>query len=295
MTGEENMKPAFRTFWLPGSPSTGRNRERTGHASGRLCALAVLLAIAPVARAQCVAPPTGAMVAWYPLDEFGGGLSANLATGNTGVWSPSAPTPIAGMVGEALMFNGVDNYVDAADSTITNFGPAGTAPCSGGDFSSCTGDFSIDAWVNIAQHPVLPMPIVDKRGAGGLGYEMYINANRIGLQLADGTGPVGYDNYDSPGLRFTTGVWHHVAVTVKRTSAIRFYFDGAVKGSVVPAHTSSLVNNGILRIGANGPANPGGSVFFDGAIDELEIYNRVLTGAEIQAIFLAGTNGKCKP
>jgi hypothetical protein len=235
------------------------------------------------------------MVAWYPMDEPSGGFSANLATGNLGVWSSPSPTPVVGMVSNALNFNGVNNYVDSLDSIVTNFGPAGTT-CSGGDFSSCTGDFTIDAWVNIPSHPSLPMAIVDKRGPGPIGYEFYINANRIGIQLADGTGAVGYDNYDSPGLRFTTGVWHHVAAAVKRTSNIRWYFDGVLKGTSVPAHTGSLVNKGILRIGSNGPDNSGGGfVPFSGAIDELEIYNRALSTAEIQSIFAAGANGKCKP
>jgi hypothetical protein len=45
---------------------------------------------------------------------------------------------------------------------------------------------------------------------------------------------------------------------------------------------------------ANGPAN-GGTSFFNGLLDELEIFNRVLTAAEVKAIFAAGSAGKCKP
>ena len=33
---------------------------------------------------------------------------------------------------------------------------------------------------------------------------------------------------------------------------------------------------------------------FDGRIDELSIYNVALTASQIQAIFNAGTDGKCK-
>jgi hypothetical protein len=285
-----------RISWVPGLLSTRQNRVCAGQVIAGLCASALLLTTTPAVLGQCDPPPSGTMVAWYPLDESGGGFSANPATGNTGVWSSSPPVPVPGMVGNALSFNGVNNYVDAPSSIVTNFGAVGTTPCRGGDFSSCTGDFTIDAWVNIPVHPTLPEPIVDKRGAGPIGYSFYINANRIGLQLADGTGLVGYDNYDSPGLRFTPGVWHHVAAAVKRNSVIVWYFDGVAHGTTVPAHTGSLANDGILRIGANGPANPGGGSFpLNGMIDELEIYNRYLTGAEIKGIFNAGLNGKCKP
>ena len=104
---------------------------------------------------------------------------------------------------------------------------------------------------------------MDKRGPGPIGYSFYINANRIGLQLADRTGPVGYDNYNSPAVPALVDFhWHHVAVSVSRTKALVWFVDGVARGYSVPAHTGSLVNEASLRIGANGPDNPGG--FFQG-------------------------------
>ncbi len=263
-----------------------------GRVISGICAFGLLLASAPLGLAQCFQAPTGTMVAWFPFDTEDVGLYFNPATGNKGTSGSSVPTNVPGKVGVALSFNGVDNYVDSANTIVTNFGSA--VACVDGDVSNCTGNFSIELWINIPAHPGVPMPIVDKRGTGGFGYEMYISGNRIGLQLADGTGSLGYDNYDSPALPLTTGVWHHVAATVKRTSAIRWYFDGASHGSTVPAHTGPLENDGIMRIGANGPGNPGGSTPFQGLMDELSIYNRVLTAAEIQGIYQAGSSGKCR-
>src|SRR5450755_4095942 len=99
-------------------------------------AMAMALAIPTIAHAQaCDRPPTGTMVAWYPFDEAVGNTSANLATGNTGVWSPTPPTPVNGVVAGALNFNGINNYVDMPDSIVTNFGPAGGATC-GGSYST---------------------------------------------------------------------------------------------------------------------------------------------------------------
>ncbi len=37
------------------------------------------------------------------------------------------------------------------------------------------------------------------------------------------------------------------------------------------------------------------SAFFNGLIDEVGLYNRALSALEIQAIFSAGSTGKCKP
>jgi hypothetical protein len=266
-----------------------------------VCAMAIALATPPMAHAQsaCDPPPTGTMVAWYPFDELAGPTSANLATQNTGVWtSVPWPTPVPGEVAGGLKFNG-SNYIDTPDSIVTNFGPAGAATCGGGDYSTCQGDFSVDVWVNI---PVLPNGnpevIVDKRDATPIGYSFYLYGNTfyspyawLGLQMGDSTG---FANYGSPFLAgLKKGTWHLVAVTVKRTGKITWYLDGAAKGTSVPTQMGSLVNKVPLRIGANSPA--WGGAYFNGSMDELEMFNRVLTAAEIKAIYAAGLNGKCKP
>jgi hypothetical protein len=267
-------------------------------------AMAMALAIPTIAHAQaCDRPPTGTMVAWYPFDEAVGNTSANLATGNTGVWSPTPPTPVDGVVAGALNFNGINNYVDMPDSIVTNFGPAGGATC-GGSYSTCQGNFSIDVWVYVPSFPSYYVyAIVDKRDSHPHGYELALYGNSfyspytsMVVQLADSTG---YTIYGSPSLPdLTAGAWHHVAITVKRrgtpSGLLTWYLDGASKGTSAIAHTGSLVNHSPLRIGANGAAN-GGSNSFNGSMDELEIFNRVLTPAEVQAIFAAGSSGKCKP
>lgn len=270
-----------------------QNRQRLNRVITALCAIAALAATAPAILAQCAPPPAGTMVAWYPLDQLG--FSANMATGNNGTWSSPPPQPVYGKVGVALQFDGASTYVDSTTSIVTNFGVASTPTCAGGDNSTCPGDFSIEAWVNIPVRPSLPEAIVDKRGPGPVGYSFYINANRIGLQIAD---PYIYVNLDSKGVSWTLGEWHHVAVTVKRggpqlNGIIHYYFDGNSAGTAVPLPLYSLANDGPLRIGANGPDNPGG--FFKGDIDEVAIYNRVLTAAEVEGIYNAGAYGKCLP
>jgi hypothetical protein len=38
----------------------------------------------------------------------------------------------------------------------------------------------------------------------------------------------------------------------------------------------------------------GGGEFFNGGLDELEIFNRALNATEVQSLFNAGSAGKCK-
>ncbi len=255
---------------------------------------------------MCVPPPNSTMVAWYPFDETAGPTAANLATGNTGTHINN-PTPISGKVDGALRFNGIDNYVESPSTIATNFGPANTPGfCqtgAQGSYSSCLGDFSIDAWIRLPPNaPTSVMTIVDKRDpVTDRGYHLFVLNNQLGVQLTDSI----FFNYLSisiPTLR--NGLWHHVAVTVDRRvgnsttmGEIRWYHNGA---EISPLGTNnpinrpgSLANNSPLRIGTRTASSPL-SGWFRGDIDELEIFNRVLSDAEVNSIYSAGSFGKCK-
>jgi hypothetical protein len=269
--------------------------------------IAIALATASIAGAQtcpplpagAVYPPTGTMVAWYPFDETAS-PSVNLATGAKVTWGGTV-TPMTGEVKGALNF--ASGYIDTPSSIVTNFGPAGTSSCPNfGIDSTCEGNFSIDAWVNLAALPTGNVNvIVDKRSAADIGYEFFLYGDPpdeggfawMGLQLGDKTH--GYTNYGTVGLStLTPNAWHHVAVTVAREGSITFYLDGLSVGTVVPAQTGTLVNTSPLRIGEQGAPNGGGSNFI-GGLDELQIFNRVLTATEVSNIYTAGPAGQCKP
>jgi hypothetical protein len=95
------------------------------------------------------------------------------------------------------------------------------------------------------------------------------------------------------------GQWKHVA-GVFNGSSIKIYVNGVLEGSS-PIGGTIASDTRPLTIGAGNndlytDFNP--SAFanqWHGAIDEVEIFNRALSASEIQAIFTAGSAGKCKP
>ncbi|MDW8110511.1 MAG: LamG-like jellyroll fold domain-containing protein [Candidatus Bipolaricaulota bacterium] len=208
------------------------------------------------------------------------------------------------MVGGALQFDGVDDFVEVPDG-------AGTL-----SHGNPTSNFTIDAWVKVNPGDASGVrPIVDKRfdfpdsqnpNVHTRGYAFYLFNGQLGFQIADDIaglsqicdgGPpftANCTNYVSTGPNIADGQWHHVAVTVQRTGTpeIRLYVDGNVvltRGARTGNANSSIP----LLIGAGYPiviSKP----FFKGAIDEVEIFNRALDQSEIQAIFKAGPAGKCK-
>jgi hypothetical protein len=87
-----------------------------------------------------------------------------------------------------------------------------------------------------------------------------------------------------------------VAAVVDRadtTNGVRLYVDGNLVFTGAPL-SGDLDNTSDLFMGVRTPGQGGGG-FFAGCLDEVELIKRALTQQEIQAIFQAGSAGKCKP
>jgi hypothetical protein len=228
----------------------------------------------------CVEPPSG-MVAWWPLDETSGSTSIDLAGFNNIGTRINGPIPVPAKVLGGLQFDGINDYVEVPDHSELNFG---------------TGNFSIDAWVKTSANTNIKI-IVDKQTLNGYnyqGYSFYLNYGYLTVQLADGVPPNYFTNY-SPAVFVADGNWHHVAVTVSRSliNGILFYKDGVATQFGDPTvRSGSLDNTSPLMIGRQSYTD---QFEFNGILDEIELFNRVLTSQEIVAIFQADSAGKCKP
>ncbi|MCL5030085.1 MAG: SpaA isopeptide-forming pilin-related protein [Bacteroidetes bacterium] len=235
----------------------------------------------------CVDPPSG-MVAWWSFDYSSKDSQQDLAGYNNFGTKMNGPTAVAGKVLGALQFDGVDDYVEVADHSELNFG---------------TGDFSFDAWIKTSDAQGVRI-ILDKRiEISGLitdykGYSVFLNDGKLSLQLANGVLFNSYTNYTSPVL-VADGNWHHIAITVSRTNTqgIIFYLDGVqIQFGNPTGYQGSLTNSSSLKIGHQTLVGSfSGIGTFKGILDEIELFKRVLTPQEVQAIYNAGSAGKCKP
>jgi len=179
-----------------------------------------------------------------------------------------------GLVGDALEFDGYDHYVAVPDSEALSLREAG----------------SVEAWIRADSH----------RGFAGVlhkGEKKDFSDEAWTLQFwgSDGTLSVIIVGDDGTLLRldstFTlnTGEWYHVAATWD-TESLRLYINGSENNSRTNTVGPVRVTDGRLIIGAqlaelyNGTY---GHVGFDGVIDEVAVYSRVLTPQEILAHFEA--------
>jgi len=95
---------------------------------------------------------------------------------------------------------------------------------------------------------------------------------------------------DALSVKYSTnlrdGLWHHVVVTYSGSGAasdVKMYVDGAQVSASIALNTltSSILNNAALSIGAGG----GGTNKFTGQLDDLRIYNKELTSAEVSKLY----------
>jgi len=224
----------------------------------------------PTLTPPCVTPPAD-MIAWWTADNTTADLSGNGYNG-TFFQPPGAYT--AGKVGAAFSFPTVPDFVQA--STSLNF----------------PGNFSIDAWIlttNSAQAPVIDKRFIPN-STSTTGYYLFVWGGALAFELADGQPSLWHI---SPGPIVSDGNWHHVAATVDRgsTTGGRLYVDGALVHTFDPTtRPGNTATGSFLRIGQQWIS----AIAFQGAIDEVELFDRALMASEVQAIFQAGSGGKCK-
>jgi serine/threonine protein kinase/Flp pilus assembly protein TadD len=222
---------------------------------------------------DCISAPPG-LVSWWTGDghvsDVIGGIHGTLI--NDVIYDE-------GKVGHAFFFPSPD--MDGQDGFVEAVGTSNLDDLR---------DLTIEAWVMLNSGPAyrierfvtiaIPDSNVPKAvlriegGPGDIGHlHFYMGINREFQHLLSDKVP-------------GTGSFHHVAGTYDG-SVMRLYLDGeevgkwAVSGDVASGESYVFMSSG---------GEP-----LDGLLDEVSIYERALTVGEIQAIFEAGSAGKCKP
>ena len=179
--------------------------------------------------------------------------------GNNGILNGGISC-VAGKQSKALSFNGVDAYIQVPYSPSLDASSAVT----------------ISAWVNVANGD--PAVIVEKGQSGIIWeYGMTVYNGLPGIRITDG------DAYISNnGASYNT--WQHFTAIITNNS-VKTYLNGTpLNGSLSyyagRAGPYLMQSNYGLQIGLGHPAQ-----WFKGSLDELRIYNRALSAADVQALY----------
>jgi hypothetical protein len=246
--------------------------------------------------------PVGCLVYWVLSAGALTQLKADLATGTT---TPDPATYAAMILAESGLVN-YYRFEDAlgsgtlADSVGGNTGTVTgavtfqtdsrigkCAEFSGGYISiprPVQDDFSIEIWMKPNGCP--DAGVAWWEGWGVVNGEVSGYTNDYGIAIVR-SGLVTAGVHDDLSLRggfVADGKWHHVVFTRQRsTGIVRLYVDAEEVSNKV-GNTNSLTKPATLGIGAR----PSGAGPFYGLLDELAIYNVVLTPSQILNHFNAG-------
>ncbi len=217
-------------------------------------------------------PPASGLVSWWPGD----GNADDIIGSNPGTLEGGA-TFAPGLVGQAFSFNGVDGAVETTATDVMNRLP-----------------FTVDAWVNPSLRSDgtdFPNNAISNDNPGlygnGFGVNVFPGGSQLKVEFEDGFRAV-------PGVSFNAGQWYQIAV-VYTSGNYKAYVNGQL---VDDFNFNQGAPDGVnfVRIGKhnNDVGTYGTRRFFNGLIDEVQIFNSSLTASEIQSIFNAGSGGVCK-
>lgn len=207
------------------------------------------------------------LVAYWKLDEGEGDIAFDETENhNDGILKCrgeecSPPKWVEGKIGYVLEFDGVDDYVD----------------CGNHESLRITDAITIEAWVKL-------------NGAQGSGLFVAHSWTDYGLRYAHGKyafsvrGQDGVEDYVYSSVTPLSEWVHLVGTYDSSTETARIYVNGELGGEAVFSGNGEIfLTSGNVQMGGTSEWSN-----FNGLIDEVRIYNRVLTESEVERLYEMG-------
>jgi uncharacterized protein YjdB len=189
------------------------------------------------------------LTAYYRFDETSG-IAVDETGLNQGTVSAGVGRGSTGKLNGAYVFDSNSDYVKLASSITLK-----------------TGSYSF--WIKIAAIPDDLLILGNEAHRS----RIFVGSNN-NLKLETNTNGEEFASYSA----FTIGTWHYVVLT-REENTVKFYRNGSLIGSSTISASNSLT---LSQIGFNGRS-------FSGMLDEVGIWSRVLTAAEVSRLYNAGS------
>ena len=303
--------PSYTYSW---SPSGGTSATATGLAAtnytctitdANSCTTTKTFTISQPSAALSISSASQTNVSAYGAST--GAAAVNAATGGTSSytydWTPGTPTgdgtvSVSGLAAGNYTCTVTDANSCTATQTFTITQTAAALNMDGSnDYVSIpntvSGDFTIEYWMKTTQ-------------TGSSGSQWYNATGVVDAEVGGVTNDFGTClngskicfGIGNPDITITstssvnTGSWVHIAATWKQsTGAMKLYVNGTLEVSGTSTGTAARTAPSVMRIGSLQTAGN----YYNGSIDELRIWSRVLCQGEIQnnmncEIATTGTN-----
>jgi hypothetical protein len=239
------------------------------------CLLIVSVISIRILGQNCIPAPSG-LVSWWPFDD-----NPSDIRGSNPMLLLGEPSYAAAKVADGLEFSDCLFAVAKASTSL--------------DVGNGNG-FTIDAWINPSDISTKQPVFEWGSGECRLGVHFWISHEWSGADvpgalyanLVDTSN--GQHVIQTPGNLLSANALQLVALTYdKTTQTAKLYLNGlVVKTEILGLFTPNTSGNLYFGFRMTQPLH------FLGVLDEVELFNRALSGSEVQAIYNAGSAGMCK-
>ena len=241
---------------------------------GRKISLGIVLSASffvfmPSADASVItrAPNNLGLVGYWSFDEGRGDTATDLSGYQNNANLEGGFDWVSGRVGGAVDFGGTGNY--------------GLVDTTSGDVLDISDDITLSVWVTWNSFPGNYNYIISKNLSGGYADQQWGMVGRSSGDLEfvwNGSARL------AVGLTWEENRWYHLVAT-KDGSSITLYRDGEEVGTAT--HDSTPDFKRWLNFGRRSDSSDGtaGTLFWDGMVDEVRIYNRGLSASEVEGLY----------
>ena len=259
---EEFDSPTVTIATVPGTTiCTGDTATLTANVTGGTGTMSYLWSTGGTGSSISVAPTTTTTYTVTVTD--GNGCTG---TASQEITASTNATAIASINNDATMaFNGLDQYIEL--SSEINYGTTNT----------------LSFWVNSSS--TLTKDVFGANTNGGYLLKALNATDTLSYRSSAGA-----KTFDLSGLSsnpMKDGDWHHIAFTRKSSGLIQLYVDGDTVGAA-----QNLGGNTLFKVIG---ANYAKSVFFDGKLDEVAVWDSALSSCDVKGIYEATTTVNGQP
>lgn len=213
------------------------------------------------------------LLAYWDLDEGSGNRAAD-KSGKSNHGTLHGPTWVAGVRGKGLHFNGAPDYVDYRDGASLNF--AADAP-----FTYC-------GWFRTKATEATILSQRNERD-GGPDIDFNMTGGMLEVIVREDAGEFGTLARVSSKEWLNDGNWHHFALTRKPGGRIDLYVHGAWQATSTGTNAAGAITTNLRALGSERywvkrDFQTNDRSYFRGDLDEICIFGRALTSAEIEKL-----------
>ncbi|MEK6957966.1 MAG: LamG-like jellyroll fold domain-containing protein, partial [archaeon] len=207
------------------------------------------------------------MLGYWRFEEGSGTIAYDSSEQDKNGTLVSSPAYVNGKIGKALSFNGSSNYVQTT-------------------YVLPTTNFSYTFWAKSSASGIGNRPFGAADGSAGLyGADIiwgYPSASQLYMVARRGANVGTYDiTATAPGI---ASGWHMVTATVSSTAGSKLYWDD---GSLIGSNALTTdITTGSLSLNIGKESNS--AYYFNGQIDEVAVFNRVLSATDVNTLYHIG-------